>query len=97
MARSLNTYRTNFYFTLSLQSSTFINGQGHFKTKPDDRHSISLTTHVKVITQLAVFIRGVKENSQLVKELLELVPMKGKMIVNPLNKPKLLSEKNGWV
>jgi len=44
-----------------------------------------------------VFIRGVKENSQLVKELLEMVPTKGKMIVNPLNKPKLLSEKNDWV
>jgi hypothetical protein len=36
------------------------------------------STDVTDIAQLAVFIRGVNEDFQLVVELLELVPMKGK-------------------
>jgi hypothetical protein len=36
------------------------------------------STDVTDIAQLAVFIRGVNEDFQLVMELLELVPMKGK-------------------
>jgi hypothetical protein len=40
--------------------------------------AIDENTDVTDIAQLAVFIRGVNEDLQLVVELLELVPMKGK-------------------
>jgi hypothetical protein len=40
--------------------------------------AIDGSTDVTDIVQLAVFIRGVNEDFQLVVELLELVPMKGK-------------------
>jgi hypothetical protein len=40
--------------------------------------AIDESTDVKVIIQLAFFDRGVNEDFELVDELLELVPMKGK-------------------
>jgi hypothetical protein len=40
--------------------------------------AIDESTDVKNIAQLAVFVRGVSEDSELVDELLELVPMKGR-------------------
>jgi hypothetical protein len=55
------------------------------------------STDVKDITQLAVFVRGVNKDFELVEELLELVPMKRKtgadeifsQLVNLLNKFEL--------
>jgi hypothetical protein len=41
--------------------------------------AIDESTNVKVIAQLAVFVRGVNEDFELVEELLELVPIKRKI------------------
>jgi hypothetical protein len=43
--------------------------------------AIDESTDVKDITQHDVFVRGVNEDFELVKELLELVPMKGKQVL----------------
>jgi hypothetical protein len=62
---------------------------------PDDRRSMRFTTDVKDIAQTASFIRGINNgNSQLVKELLELVPMKGKTIANPFKQTSTAMGKN---
>jgi glycerol-3-phosphate dehydrogenase len=62
------------------------------------------STDIKDIAQLAVFVRGINEDFELVEELLELVPMKGKtgadeifsQLVTFLNKFELPLG-NGWV
>jgi transposase-like protein len=66
--------------------------------------AIDESTDVKVIAQLAVFVRGVNEDFELVEELLELVPMKGKtgaveifsQLVTLLNKFELPWGKMVW-
>jgi hypothetical protein len=46
--------------------------------------AIDESTDVKDIAQLVVFVRGVNEDFELVEELLELVPMKGKTVADEI-------------